>query len=81
MIRGQGSWPRSDRRGHLTICASITHFSSFDPVFEVMPPLRTIADTAAVRAGLLDGTIDASPPMFAAPARTKNAPSWMPRPV
>jgi dihydroorotase len=32
--------------------------ASFDPVFKVNPPLRTDADVAAVRAGLLDGTID-----------------------
>jgi dihydroorotase len=33
--------------------------SGYDPVFKVNPPLRTDADVAAVRAGLLDGTIDA----------------------
>lgn len=33
--------------------------ASFDPVFKVHPPLRTDSDTAAVRAGLADGTIDA----------------------
>jgi dihydroorotase len=33
--------------------------SSFDPVFKVHPPLRTAADVAAIRAGLVDGTIDA----------------------
>ena len=33
--------------------------ASFDPVFKVNPPLRTDADVAAVRAGLIDGTIDA----------------------
>jgi dihydroorotase len=31
----------------------------FDPVFKVNPPLRTPADIAALRDGLLDGTIDA----------------------
>jgi len=31
----------------------------FDPVFKVNPPLRTADDIAALRAGLLDGTIDA----------------------
>ena len=41
------------------LCLDHSACSSFDPVFKVMPPLRTIADTAAVRAGLLDGTIDA----------------------
>ena len=33
--------------------------SSFDPVFKVNPPLRTLADVEAVKAGLADGTIDA----------------------
>jgi dihydroorotase len=33
--------------------------ASFDPVFKVHPPLRTADDVAAVRAGLVDGTIDA----------------------
>jgi dihydroorotase len=32
--------------------------SSFDPVFKVNPPLRTEGDVAAVRAGLVDGSID-----------------------
>lgn len=31
----------------------------YDPVFKVNPPLRTAEDVAALRAGLLDGTIDA----------------------
>ena len=31
----------------------------YDPVYKVNPPLRTAADVAAVRAGMLDGTIDA----------------------
>ena len=31
---------------------------SYDPVFKVNPPLRTAADTDALRAGLADGTID-----------------------
>lgn len=41
---------------HLTL----THAecASYDPVFKVNPPLRTAADVAAVRAGLVDGTID-----------------------
>ena len=30
----------------------------YDPVFKVNPPLRTAADVAAVREGLVDGTID-----------------------
>jgi dihydroorotase len=32
---------------------------SYDPVFKVNPPLRPPADVAAVKAGLVDGTIDA----------------------
>jgi len=32
---------------------------SFDPVFKVNPPLRTMADIEALKAGLRDGTIDA----------------------
>ena len=33
--------------------------ATYDPVFKVNPPLRTAEDVAALRAGLLDGTIDA----------------------
>jgi len=32
--------------------------SSYDPIYKVNPPLRTTADTEALRAGLADGTID-----------------------
>lgn len=32
--------------------------ASYDPIFKVNPPLRTAADTEALRAGLADGTID-----------------------
>jgi dihydroorotase len=32
--------------------------ASYDPVYKVNPPLRTPADTEALRAGLADGTID-----------------------
>ncbi|MGQ0825786.1 MAG: dihydroorotase [Actinomycetota bacterium] len=32
---------------------------SFDPVFKMSPPLRELADVAAVRGALADGTIDA----------------------
>lgn len=42
---------------HLTLDHSAC--SSFDTVYKVHPPLRTADDVAAVRAGLLDGTIDA----------------------
>ena len=33
--------------------------ASFDTVFKVNPPLRTPADVAAIKVGLLDGTLDA----------------------
>jgi dihydroorotase len=33
--------------------------ASKDPLFKVNPPLRTLADIAAIKAGLADGTIDA----------------------
>jgi dihydroorotase len=32
--------------------------TGYDPVFKVNPPLRSAADVEALRAGLLDGTID-----------------------
>jgi dihydroorotase len=32
--------------------------ATYDPVYKVNPPLRTAADTEALRAGLADGTID-----------------------
>ncbi len=32
--------------------------TSYDPIFKVNPPLRTSADVAALRQGLVDGTID-----------------------
>jgi dihydroorotase len=32
--------------------------ASYDPIYKVNPPLRTAADTEALRAGLADGTID-----------------------
>jgi dihydroorotase len=39
---------------------TLTHAecASYDPVFKVNPPLRTVDDVAAVRAGLADGTVD-----------------------
>jgi dihydroorotase len=42
---------------HLSLTDALV--ASFDPVFKVNPPLRTDSDVAAVRAGLLDGTLDA----------------------
>src|SRR4051812_47584448 len=32
--------------------------ASYDPIYKVNPPLRTAADTEALRAGLADGTLD-----------------------
>jgi dihydroorotase len=32
--------------------------TSYDPIYKVNPPLRTISDVEALRAGLADGTID-----------------------
>lgn len=50
----------------VTAEAAPHHFSltdealrGFDPVFKVNPPLRTRTDTAAIKVGLADGTIDA----------------------
>ena len=42
---------------HLTLTDE--SLRSFDPVFKVNPPLRTMADIEALRIGLRDGTIDA----------------------
>jgi len=42
---------------HLTLTDEAC--AGFDPVFRVNPPLRTASDRDAVRAGLLDGTVDA----------------------
>jgi dihydroorotase len=42
---------------HLTLTDAAC--AGYDPVFKVHPPLRTDEDVAAVRAGILDGTIDA----------------------
>lgn len=59
---------RDAKRRGLPVTAEATphHFTltdadcaGFDPVFKVHPPLRSPADVAAVREGLLDGTLDA----------------------
>ncbi len=59
---------RAARAEGLPVTAEVTphHLSltdaevaGYDPVFKVNPPLRTAADVLAVRAGVLDGTIDA----------------------
>ena len=36
-----------------------TRLTTFNTVFKVNPPLRSLADIAALRAGIVDGTIDA----------------------
>jgi dihydroorotase len=59
---------RAAKRDGLSITAEVTphHLSltqellaSYNPVFKVNPPLRSIEDIQALKAGLLDGTIDA----------------------
>ncbi len=59
---------RAAKRDGLPITAEVTphHLSltqellaSYNPVFKVNPPLRSIEDIQALKAGLLDGTIDA----------------------
>lgn len=59
---------RAAKRDGLPVTAEVTphHLSldetrltSFDTVFKVNPPLRSLNDIAALRAGVLDGTIDA----------------------
>ncbi len=40
-------------------CLTDACCADYDPVFKVHPPLRTDVDVAAVRQGLIDGTIDA----------------------
>lgn len=42
---------------HLLLTDEIA--SSYDPIFKVNPPLRTMKDVMALREGLADGTIDA----------------------
>ena len=59
---------RAAKRDGLPITADVTphHLSldetrltTFNTVFKVNPPLRSLADMAALRAGIVDGTIDA----------------------
>ena len=59
---------RAAKRDGLPITAEVTphHLSltqellaSYNPVFKVNPPLRSLEDIQALKAGLLDGTIDA----------------------
>ena len=42
---------------HLALCDAAV--SSFDPVYKVNPPLRTASDVAAIRAGVVNGIVDA----------------------
>ena len=58
----------SARAGGLPVTAEVTphHFTltaadvaGYDPVFKVNPPLRSADDVAAVKAALVDGTVDA----------------------
>jgi dihydroorotase len=41
---------------HLTLTDK--SLEAFDPIFKVAPPLRTLEDTRALLAGVLDGTVD-----------------------
>ena len=59
---------RAAKAGGLAVTAEATphHFTltdeccaGYDPVFKVNPPLRTAIDVAAVKAGLIDGAVDA----------------------
>ena len=56
---------------------TLTHaeVDGYDPLFKVNPPLRSVEDVAAVKAGLADGTIDAIATDHAPHAQeTKEAP-------
>ncbi|KXK61038.1 dihydroorotase [Micromonospora rosaria] len=44
--------------GSAAVAADWSPGASYDPVFKVNPPLRTAADVAALRAGLVEGVID-----------------------
>ncbi len=59
---------RAGKRDGLPVTAEVTPhhlslteelLSSYNPVFKVNPPLRSAGDIQALKAGLLDGTIDA----------------------
>lgn len=41
------------------LCLTEEKLLGYDPLYKVNPPLRTVADVDALRAGLSDGTIDA----------------------
>lgn len=58
---------------HFTLTDEL--LESYDAVYKVNPPLRTSADIAAIKAGLVDGTIDAIATDHAPhPPHTKEAP-------
>ncbi|MFZ9483668.1 MAG: dihydroorotase [Ilumatobacteraceae bacterium] len=58
---------------HFTLSDEL--LESYDAVYKVNPPLRTAADIAAIKAGLVDGTIDAIATDHAPhPPHTKEAP-------
>jgi dihydroorotase len=66
--RGSVELVRQAKRDGLPVTAEVTphHLAldhellrSFDPVFKVNPPLRSMDDVRALREGLVDGTIDA----------------------
>ncbi|MFM8867803.1 MAG: dihydroorotase [Ilumatobacteraceae bacterium] len=66
--RGSVELVRKAKYDGLPVTAEVTphHLSldheslrTFDPVFKVNPPLRSVDDVSALREGLLDGTIDA----------------------
>jgi len=54
LVDGGSPEERSEARGS----AHVRSESKYDPVFKVNPPLRTASDVAALRRGLVDGTID-----------------------
>jgi dihydroorotase len=65
---GSVAMVRAARQDGVAVTAEATphHFTlteaccaSYDPVFKVNPPLRTVADVAAVKEGLADGTLAA----------------------
>jgi dihydroorotase len=82
--RGSVEMVRQAKRDGLPVTAEVTphHLSldhqilrQFDAVYKVNPPLRSMDDVEALRAGLLDGTIDAVATDHAPhPAREKELP-------
>ena len=56
--KGEGLKVTAEATPH-HFCLDHSAVASFDTAFKVNPPLRTSIDVAAIRAGLLDGTLDA----------------------